>query len=119
MATFEKSIVSAIVFGADILDGFGAVVILVVAVKAVASFFMNIRQSDYDTIRLDLIRGLALGLEFKIGSSILKTVAVSRLVDVELLAAILLIRTFLVFVIHREIKDTQAEKIAQAQGENA
>lgn len=107
MARFEDSLIASIVFGADILDAFGAVVILVVAIRAVIEFAISIRKADYDVIRLNLIRGLALGLEFKIGSSILRTVAVTRLIDVELLAAILLIRTFLIFVIRREIKDTR------------
>lgn len=107
VAKFESSLIEIIVLGANILDGFGAVVIMVVASRAIIEFFIRLKTADYDVIRLNLIRGLALGLEFKIGSSILKTVAITRLIDVELLAAILLIRTFLVFVIRREIKDAR------------
>ena len=107
MTGVENSLVNIIVLGASILDAFGAVVIVIVSARALLEFFIRFRAAYYDTIRLDLIRGLALGLEFKIGSSILRTVAVTTLVDVELLAAILLIRTFLVFVIRRELRDTQ------------
>lgn len=110
MANIEDNLVNIIVFGAAILDTFGAIVIVIVSARALMEFFIRFSAINYDTIRLDLIRGLALGLEFKIGSSILRTVAVTNLFDVELLAAILLIRTFLVFVIRRELKDT-TEKV--------
>ena len=104
MEILEKYLVSTIIFFSNFLGALGTIVIVVVSIKAIIEFFVKISQSVYDDIRLNLIRGLALGLEFGIGSSILKIFAVETILDIALLAAIIIIRTFLIYVIYREIK---------------
>ena len=47
---------------------------------------------------------MALGLEFKLGSEILRTVVVRELSEVALVAAIIVLRAALTFLIHWEIK---------------
>ena len=68
-------------------------------------------------VRLNLAQGMAMGLEFKLGSEILRTVIVRELSEVILVAAIIAIRAALTFLIHWEIKieertggDEKAEK---------
>ena len=51
-----------------------------------------------------LARGLAMGLEFKMGSEILRTVVVRQLSEVAVVAAIIALRAALTFLIHWEIK---------------
>lgn len=56
------------------------------------------------SIRLNLAQGMALGLEFKLGSEILRTVVVRQLSEVAVVAAIIALRAALTFLIHWEIK---------------
>lgn len=58
-------------------------------------------------IRLNLAQGMALGLEFKLGSEILRTVVVRELSEVAIVAAIIVLRAALTFLIHWEIKVEQ------------
>ncbi len=55
-------------------------------------------------IRLNLATGMALGLEFKLGSEILRTVIVRQLSEIATVAAIIALRAALTFLIHWEIK---------------
>ena len=56
------------------------------------------------SIRLNLETGMALGLEFKLGSEILRTVVVRDLSEIATVAAIIALRAALTFLIHWEIK---------------
>ncbi len=60
--------------------------------------------------RLDLAKGMALGLEFKLGSEILRTVVVRELSELLIVAGIILLRAALSFLIHWEIKNEEAHK---------
>lgn len=55
------------------------------------------------TTRLLLARGMADGLEFKLGSEILRTVIVRELKEMLIVAGIILLRAALTFLIHWEI----------------
>ena len=55
--------------------------------------------------RLKLAKGLAMGLEFKLGSEILRTVVVRELREIVLVGAIILLRAALTFLIHWEITE--------------
>ena len=55
-------------------------------------------------VRLDLARSLALGLEFKLGGEILRTVIVRDLREIAAVGAIILLRGALSFLIHWEIR---------------
>ncbi len=55
--------------------------------------------------KLHLAEGLALGLEFKLGGEILRTVIVRDLSEIVQVGAIILLRAALTFLIHWEIKN--------------
>lgn len=57
-----------------------------------------------DTTRLNLARGMAMGLEFKLGSEILRTVIVRDYEELLTVGGIILLRAALTFLIHWEIK---------------
>ncbi len=61
-------------------------------------------------IRLNLATGMALGLEFKLGSEILRTVIVRELAEIATVAAIIVLRAALTFLIHWEIKVEKADE---------
>lgn len=65
-----------------------------------------------------LARGLAMGLEFKMGSEILRTVIVREWKEIGIVAGIIALRAALTFLLHWEIKEE--EKSSQGAGkENA
>lgn len=69
------------------------------------SFYKYIRHKR-DT-RLYLAKGLAMGLEFKLGSEILRTVVVREWKEIALVGGIILLRAALTFLIHWEIKQEE------------
>ena len=58
--------------------------------------------------RLKLAKGMAMGLEFKLGSEILRTVVVGEFSEILIVGAIILLRAALTFLIHWEIKTEEA-----------
>lgn len=57
--------------------------------------------------RIYLAKGLAMGLEFKLGSEILRTVIVREWKEIAIVAGIIALRATLTFLIHWEIKQEE------------
>ncbi len=76
--------------------------VLVIIISGVRGIYDYVRRSP--SIRLNLAQGMALGLEFKLGSEILRTVVVRELSEIATVAAIIALRAALTFLIHWEIK---------------
>lgn len=81
----------------------GVIILLATGIFAAVSY---IRKSPLT--RLNLAKGLAMGLEFKLGSEILRTVVVRDLSEVAIVGAIILLRAALSFLINWEIKTEEA-----------
>lgn len=79
---------------------FIGVIILVLA--GLVGIYNFIKKNPYT--RLELAKGMSLGLEFKMGGEILRTVAVTRWNDLALVGGIILLRAALAFLIHWEMK---------------
>lgn len=88
-----------------LLFEFIGVIILVLA--GIVGVINIIKKSPYT--RLELAKGMALGLEFKMGSEILRTVAVTGWHEIAMVGGIILIRAALAFLIHWEIQTEQKE----------
>lgn len=73
--------------------------------SGVRGFMKWLRHSD-DT-KIYLARGLALGLEFKMGSEILRTVIVRDWMEIVIVGGIIALRAALAFLIHWEIKQEE------------
>ncbi|MDE6219085.1 MAG: DUF1622 domain-containing protein [Lachnospiraceae bacterium] len=82
-----------------LLELFGIAVLVVTAIKCFWYWFK--RDSR---IRLVLAQGIALSLEFKMGSEVLRTVVVREWGELGILGVIILLRSILTFLIHWEIK---------------
>ena len=85
----------------------GIIIIIVGAVKAFYVFLTNKVPSDMSSsshVKLALGNALALGLEFKMGAEILKTVLIRDLNEIFILGAIIILRAMLAFLIHWEMK---------------
>ena len=83
-----------------LLELMGVVIILFGAVRDFIWYFTGRAVN----IRLDLARSLALGLEFKLGGEILRTVIARDLLEIAAVGAIIVLRAALSFLIHREIR---------------
>ena len=57
--------------------------------------------------KLNLAKGMAMGLEFKLGSEILRTVVIRELSEIGIVAAIIAVRAALTLLIHWEIKNEE------------
>jgi len=99
---------SAITIIIHILESMGVIVILVGAARDFLWYFTG-RAIN---IRLDLARSLALGLEFKLGGEILRTVIVRDLREMLSVGAIILLRAALSFLIHWEIGHLEEDESA-------
>lgn len=80
--------------------------------------FVNYVRRSPDT-RLILAKGLAMGLEFKLGSEILRTVIVRNLQEIGVVAGIIVLRAALTFLIHWEIKNEEKEGHERGKAEAA
>jgi len=75
--------------------------IAVIVFSMVRGFIGFVRKNAHT--RIDLAQGIMLGLEFKIGSEVLRSVIVTDWSELGKLAAIILLRTMLTFLLHWEI----------------
>ena len=79
---------------------------------------LNYIRKEPET-RLILAKGLAMGLEFKLGSEILRTVVVRNLEEICIVAGIIALRATLTILIHWEIKNEQHEGLEKKAAEQA
>lgn len=86
---------------------------MLVIVISMARGFIDYLQKK-DCTRIELAQGMMLGLEFKVGSEVLRSVIVSGWSELGTLAAIILLRSLLTFLLHWEIdveEKRQAEQL--------
>ncbi len=94
-------IVSMLVY---IMEGMGVFIIAFGAFKAFGKYAIRFFDFNDDNIKLEFAKALALGLEFKLGAEILKTLMIRTLDELVILGSIVILRVALTFVIHWEIK---------------
>jgi len=85
---------------------------LVIVISMARGFFDYLQKKD--CTRIELAQGIMLGLEFKVGSEVLRSVIVSGWNELGTLAAIILLRSLLTFLLHWEIdveEKRQAEQV--------
>ena len=79
-----------------LMELFGIVVLVFTAIKC----FVQWIRRDATHLRLDLAQGIALSLEFKMGSEVLRTVVVREWEELLILGAVILLRGLLTFLNH-------------------
>ena len=80
----------------------------VIIYSGIKGFLHYIRRMP--DMKITLAQGLAVGLEFKLGSEILKTVIVRDWTEIVTVAGIIALRAALTFLIHWEIKEENKDK---------
>ena len=94
--------------------------IAVIVISMVRGFVGFVRKKEHT--RIDLAQGIMLGLEFKIGSEVLRSVIVTNWEELGRLAAIILLRSLLTLLLHWEINEEEKrekEKLAALEGKDA
>ena len=95
--------------------------ILVVFWSGIYGFWRYLKSiftgKDID-IHSDLASGLAMGLEFKMGAEILRTVLIQSLKELYMLGAVILLRALLSLLIHYEIKHPKKKGARTDEGED-
>ncbi|MBR6570127.1 MAG: DUF1622 domain-containing protein [Clostridia bacterium] len=89
--------------------------IAVIVISMIRGFIGFIRKDEHT--RISLAQGIMLGLEFKIGSEVLRSVIVTTWNELGTLAAIILLRSLLTLLLHWEIdveEKREREKAANA-----
>ncbi|MBP5305256.1 MAG: DUF1622 domain-containing protein [Lachnospiraceae bacterium] len=115
----EEILTTVISFMIPVLEMMG---VFVVAVGAAQSFFKYLKsgfKADNTELKLGFAETLAMALEFKMGGEILKTVITKTINEMWVLAAIIILRAILTFVIHWEIKQEKNAKHSAGKEEKA
>lgn len=101
---FLHELLTTVVNAAILLFEFVGVIILISAgLKGIVDY---LRRDSLTA--LNLAKGMAMGLEFKLGSEILRTVIVTDLSEILTVAFIVALRAALTFLIHWEIRSQEA-----------
>ena len=103
----EEIVKYAAEIGIRLVELAGIMVLLITAVQGIILYF----KRD-NNVRLKLAEGIALSLEFKLGGEVLRTVIVRTWDELAILAAIIVIRSMLTFLLHWEIKGEKAPEAA-------
>lgn len=88
--------------------------IFIIVYSMVRSFISFLRKQE--DMRIQLAHDIMLGLQFKIGGEVLRSVIVSGWTELGTLAAIILLRAMLTFLLHWEI-DVEEKRQRQQQKE--
>ena len=118
----EELLVTAVGYLKLAVEAVGAAIVGFGALATVGIYLLSvfgIRKRSYTEIRLFLGRYLALGLEFQLGADILSTAVAPTIAEVEILAAIVVIRTVLNYFLSREIEREREEVEAAKRTEAA
>ncbi len=99
MHWLEQTVHTVAEAGILLVESAGILVVLLTAGKGVIGYF---KKDPH--IRLRLAQGIALGLEFKLGGEVLRTVIVREWNELAILGAIILLRGLLTVLLHWEIK---------------
>lgn len=109
MLIILESILNTIIeLGILLLEFIGVCIIIYTSLVSLYKYI--IRSSD---LKIYLANGLAIGLEFKLGSEILRTVLVQQWEEIAIVAGIILLRAALTFLIHWEIREEEKERKAE------
>ena len=102
-------------FSVITLELIGIIIIIIGTFKSIVLNFSKIISKHHHNIRIALGQSLALGLEFKMGAEIIKTVIVRDLQELIVLAFIIALRAALTVLIHWEIKTEKKEELLNAK----
>ena len=105
MVDFLNDLLAEIVEVAILLFEYTGVIVLIIT--GIQGIILYVKRDP--KTRLSLAQGMAMGLEFKLGSEILRTVVVREFNEIFLVGAVILLRAALTILIHWEIKNEEED----------
>ena len=96
-----QTIIPIIVF---VLEIMGVLIVFWTCIKSFWEYIQNTFMKRHLAIQTHLAKGLATGLEFKLGAEILKTLIVHDLDELLVLGAVFALRALMSILIHFELK---------------
>lgn len=109
MLPFEEIAKTATMYLATIIEAGAAVIIAYATVQAALQL---LARAPAESVRMNLGRGLSLALEFEVAADILRTAVAPSWTQIGQLAAIVVLRTALNYVLQREISSERQELLA-------
>ncbi len=103
LGAFDTLLTTAVPFIIHLMEAMGVFVILFAALRAFLQYAIKLFDLSDDTIKIELAKALSIGLEFKLGAEILKTLTIRTLDEMLVLASVVALRMALTFVLHWEI----------------
>ena len=100
----EKLLEMVIPYITGSLETVGVFIIAIASIKGIVGFIKSGFDFGDSDLKIELVKALALSLEFKLAAEILKTVIVRTLDEFLILAAITFLRIIIVFVLHWEMQ---------------
>jgi len=110
----EELLVTTVNYLRMMVEAIGATIVGIGALSTAFLYVLSLlglRKYSNSDIRLHLGRYLALGLEFQLGADILSTAVSPTFEEVQLLAAIVVIRTVLNYFLSKEL-EREREQVA-------
>ncbi|SCY82850.1 DUF1622 domain-containing protein [Alkaliphilus peptidifermentans] len=92
-----------VVYTILVLEVIGIFIIAYSAIRGFINYIKERLKFNDTCIKIEIAKGLALGLEFKLGGEVLRTILVRTMDEIKVLAAIIVLRVILTYVIHWEI----------------
>lgn len=108
----EAFLVTAVGYLRLMVEATGAAIIGIGVLSTIFRYalsLLELRKYSYTEIRLHLGTYLALGLDFQLGADILATAVTPTFEEVQLLAAIVVIRTVLNYFLSKELERERRE----------
>ena len=108
----EAFLVTAVGYLRLMVEATGAAIIGIGVLSTIFRYalsLLELRKYSYTEIRLHLGTYLALGLDFQLGANILATAVTPTFEEVQLLAAIVVIRTVLNYFLSKELERERRE----------
>ncbi len=109
MNFLHEAIVFILPYFVYILEILGVFIIFWTSLKAFWEYIQNTFMKKHLKIQTHLAKGLATGLEFKLGAEILKTVLVQDIDELIVLSAVFILRALMSILIHFELKHTDKD----------
>lgn len=110
MAALESAFADLVRICVLLIELAGIIVIIVSMVRGLIGFIKK-----EESIRIQLAQGIMLGLEFKIGSEVLRSVIVNGWAELGTLGAVILLRGLLTLLLHWEIGEEEKRQREKAQ----
>lgn len=120
MNVLHSIIESFLPYAISVFEIIGIFVVCCAGVKGFWQYCQNSFMKKKVNIQINLAKGLAVGLEFKMAAEILKTVLLQSLDEIYMLGAVILLRALLSLLIHFELHafKKQKEQIANEEAKN-